>query len=255
MPSVYHDQRRTCIVLSRTPSGVSYITLAALSLEKTTIKAFDAEWTEYPEYPVRRAAELYLGAAQYRKIPAQVSELLRGIVEDPSTLYPTFESSIRKYIMAKTTKAAPAKTTKTAAAAPAKNPFAALAAAAQLKPATPAKAAPAKAAKPAAAPAKGTKATPAKAAAPAKAAKAAAAPAASDKPARTRVADNTKYKLANTDSVKRGFLLEYVEVARGLKTFTREALEQHWGGRAADAKMGTYFPYCVGKGIFEPAKA
>lgn len=254
MPSVYHDQRRTCIVLSRTPSGVSYITLAALSLEKTTIKAFDAEWTEYPEYPVRRAAELYLGAAQYRKIPAQVSELLRGIVEDPSTLYPTFESSIRKYIMAKTTKAAPAKTAKTAAAAPAKNPFAALAAAAQLKPATPAKAAkptvaPAKAAKPTAAPAK---AAPAKAATPAKAA---AAPAASDKPARTRVADNTKYKLANTDSVKRGFLLEYVEVARGLKTFTREALEQHWGGRAADAKMGTYFPYCVGKGIFEPAKA
>ena len=239
MPSVYHDQRRTCIVLSRTPSGVSYITLAALSLEKTTLKAFDAEWTEYPEYPVRRAAELYLGAAQYRKIPAQVSELLRGIVEDPSTLYPTFESSIRKYIMAKTTKAAPAKTAKTAAAAPAKNPFAALAAAAQLKPAAPAKAAPAKAA-----PAKAAKPTaaPVKAATPAKAAKAAAAPAASD-------------KLANTDAVKRGFLREYVEVARGLKTCTREALEQHWGGRAADAKMGTYFPYCVGKGIFEPAKA
>jgi len=128
------------------------------------------------------------------------------------------------------------------ATAEANTPAKALAKAVKAEPTkAPAKApAPAKAAAPAA-----------KTAAPAKAAKPAAVEAA--KPGRTRLPDNVKFKVIDTSRVKRGFLQEFVERAQGLKAFTREQIEETFGGRANDAKMGTYFPYCVSKGIFAQA--
>ena len=73
------------------------------------------------------------------------------------------------------------------------------------------------------------------------------------KGARSKISDDAKFKVANTESVKRGFLAEYVERAKEMKMFTRAKLEDSYGGRASDAVMGTYFPYCVNKGIFAPA--
>ena len=261
-PAVYRDNSHTAIVVRVEDKEVTFIPMATLQVEVMRAAAFHAEWKPYTEYPVKRAAELYIGAAQYRPIPDKARKLLEGIVADKALDYATFQQPVKPQqqpqpkgsTMAKT----PAKTP--AAAKPAASPFEALV---KGKPAAKPAAAPAKAPAKAAAPAK----APAKAAAPAPAkaaaktpAKAAAAPAKAPakqaaKPnaspvGRTRVADDVKHKVGDTSSVKRGFLLEFVEKAQSMKVFTREQIEAHWGGRAADQKMGTYFPYCVAKGIF-----
>ena len=257
-PAVYRDQSHSAIVIDRSATHVSFIPLATLKVEKVALRAFDAEWVAYPEYPVRRAAEVFLGAGAYRTIPAQVREHLSRIVADPATVYPTFESTQGKLKMASKAPAArnginsvvdssskkPAKATAAATPVAAKPP---------VKAATPAKATPVAAkAVPAKAPVKAApvaaKAAPAKAvkaAAPAKAAEAA-------KPGRTRLPDNVKYKVADTSRVKRGFLAEFVAKAQSLKVFTRAQIEAAFADREAK-DTNTYFPYAVGKGIFEAA--
>lgn len=263
LPAVYRDSSHTAIVVARNDTRVTFIPLATLAVTALPLKAFDADWAVFAEYPVRRAAELYLGAGQYRPIPDQARELLTSIASDKALAYPTFESTQPtqgKSTMAKKPTSAPAKAPAAKKAAAATTPFEALEKAVtggNTKPAakTPAKA-PAKAAVPAKAPAKA--AVPAKAAAkapaktPAKAAAKTAEPKATGG-ARLKVEDNVKHKVIDTSRVKRGFLQEYVEAAQGMKVFTRESLEAKWGGRANDPKMGTYFPYCVGKGIFGAA--
>lgn len=262
-PAVYRDSSHSAILVDRTDTHAFFIPLATLKVEKVAVRAFDAEWVAYPEYPVRRAAEVYLGAGQYRTIPAQAREHLSKIVADPATAYPTFESTQGKSKMASKAPAPrnginsvvdsssasaskkPAKATAAPVAAPAKSPL---------------KAAPVKAAAtPAKAPLKATpapaKTVPAKAAAPAKTAVKAAAPVKAEpaaKPGRTRLPDNVKYKVVDTARVKRGFLAEFVTKAQGLKVFTRAQVEAAFADR--DAKdTNTYFPYCVGKGIFGEA--
>jgi hypothetical protein len=220
------------------------------------VRSFDSEWTAYPEYPVRRAAEVYLGAGQYRTIPAQAREHLNKIVADPATAYPTFESTQGKLKMASKAPAprnginsvveSSKKPVKAAAAPAAAKPpvkAAAKAAAAPAAAKPPVKAAPAKAAPAKAAPAK---------AAPAKAAPTAKAAPEGAKPGRTRLPDNVKYKVADTSRVKRGFLAEFVAKAQSLKVFTRAQIEATFAEREAK-DTNTYFPYCVGKGIFEAA--
>lgn len=227
--TVYRDNSRTCIVIDRADK-VTFVSLAHLRVEVLAAKAFDARYKPYPEYPVRRAAELYLGCKAYRSIQPQAREHLSRIVADKATLYPTFDLLQGKPEMAKK---------------PARNGLNTVVESATAKPA-----------------AKGAKGKPAPAAVKAKpvaekpaakgkpAAEKPAAKTEAAKPARTKVEDTAKYKIGDTSSVKRGFLQEYVEKASGLKVFTREKLEALYGGRQADAKMGTYFPYCVGKGIF-----
>lgn len=254
LPAVFFDNSHTAIVLARSATQVTLITLARLTVETMPVKEFDADWSTRTDYPVRRAAEMYLGAGKYRKIPVQVREHLNKIVADPATAYPTFDSlspqpTQKEPTMAKSPKArngidsVTEATSKPAAkAAPAK--------------AAPAKAAPAKAAaKPEAKPA--VKAAPAKAAAKAAPAPAKAepkAPIAASKPGRSKIDEDLKFKIGDLSSVKRGFLAEFVEKAKELKVFSRRTIEAEFGGRENDAKMGTYFPYAVGKGIFVPAK-
>lgn len=222
---VYRDNSRTCIVVDRADK-VTFISMENLRVETLAAKAFDARFKAYPEYPVRRAAELYLGCKAYRPIQPQACEHLRRIVADKATSYPTFDLLQGKPEMAKKPRNGLNTVVESATAKPA-------AKAAKGKPApAPVKTKPVAAAK-------------GKPAAEKPVAKAEAA-----KPARTKVEDTAKYKIGDTSSVKRGFLQEYVEKASGLKVFTREKLEALYGGRQADAKMGTYFPYCVGKGIF-----
>lgn len=250
-PAVYRDQSHSAIVIDRSATHVSFIPLATLKVEKVALRAFDAEWVAYPEYPVRRAAEVFLGAGAYRTIQAQVREHLSRIVADPATVYPTFESTQGKLKMASKAPAArnginsvvdssskkPAKATAAATPVAAKPP---------VKAATPAKATPVAAkTAPAKAPVKAAPAKAVKAAAPAQAAEAA-------KPGRTRLPDNVKYKVVDTSRVKRGFLAEFVAKAQSLKVFTRAQIESAFADREAK-DTNTYFPYAVGKGIFEAA--
>jgi hypothetical protein len=248
--AVYRDSSHSAIVVDRTEAHTYFIPLATLKVEKLSNKTFDADWAVYPEYPVRRAAEVYLGAGQYRTIPVQVREHLTRIVADPATVYPTFESTQGKSKMA--SKAPAPRNGINSVVESSKKPVKAAAApVADKKPVAAAKP-PVKAAAPAA------KSAPVKAAAPAKAAPVAAkAPAKAAavegaKPGRTRLPDGVKYKVADTSRVKRGFLLEFVEKAQGMKVFTREQLEAAFATREADDTK-TYFPYAVGKGIFEAA--
>lgn len=268
-PAVYRDSTHTAIVIDRTDVAVHFIPLATLRIEKLSAKAFDKEWTAYPEYPVRRAAEVYLGAGQYRAIPAQTCEHLNGIVANPATAYPTFESTQGNSKMATSPKASPAArnginsvvdSSKKPAATPLKGKPTPVAAKAVPAKAAPAKAVPAKAApvaaKAAPAAAKG-KPAPAPAPAPAKVATKSpvkAAPAATDsaKPGRTRLPSDVAFKVVDTSRVKRGFLMEFVEKAQQLKKFTRDQIEAEFAHREAN-DTNTYFPYCVGKGIFAHA--
>lgn len=263
--AVYMDGTHSAIVLERGATHVTFIPLSSLAVEKAALKAFDAVYVQYPDYPVRRAAEVYLRAGDYRPIPPQTREHLKRIVADPATAYTTFETTQPteegKTKMASTK---PTATAKTAAAA--RNGMSsvteAVTKAPKGKPA--AKAAPATPAEALKAAVKG-KPAPAKTAPAAKAApepkgkpaaKAAAPVAAKGKPAaaaegakpRNRIAEDVKYKVIDTSRVKRGFLAEFVAKAQSLKVFTREKLEAEFATRGGDTR--TYFPYAVGKGIF-----
>ncbi len=260
-PAVYRDNSHTAIVVSIDDKEVTFIPMATLSVEVMRASAFHADWKAYTEYPVKRAAELYIGAAQYRPIPPAARKLLEGIVADKALDYATFQQPVKPQPTKGTTTMAkaPAKTAAPAAkksANPA-SPFEALVKGTPAKAAAPAPAAKKAAPAPAKAPAKAAAPAAKKAAAaptPAKApAKTAAAKPASSPVGRTKIGDDVKHKVGDTSSVKRGFLAEFVEKAQSLKVFTRAQIESHWGGRAADAKMGTYFPYCVAKGIFVAA--
>lgn len=244
-PAVFTDGSYTCICIARSAAAVKFISMSELDVETLSPKAFDALWAVKPEYPVKRAAERYLASVQYRTIPAKAYEHLSSIAASAAD-YATFESVNVKpkgtVIMAKkapngmdsivnTAKTKPRAEAKPVAKAPAKTKPQAKAAAA---PKAPAVKAPAKT-KPEAV----------------KAPKAAAAPKTPKAP------DTTKYKIGDVTSVKRGFLAEFVEKAQALKQFTREAVEAACGeavGTPEHAKMRTYFPYCVGKGIFTAAK-
>ena len=124
-------QSYTCVRVSEGPKFVHFIPMDTLQLTKQVAEEFYQEWGEYTEYPVRRAAELYLGAGEYREIGIEERKHLEAIVADPATVYDLAPQPVPKsqevYTMA-TAKTAPAKTPaakpgKTAAAAPAgKNP-------------------------------------------------------------------------------------------------------------------------------------
>lgn len=228
----------TCLRVTETPKAVHFITMASLQLEKTDPRTFYLEWEEFTNYPVRRAAEVYLGAGEYREIAPQVREHLERIVADPATDYDPARINQPK----ETDMNAPAKqpaTSKTgtnkASAAPAKTKVAGSTTpaktAAPAKQAVPAKTTPAKTVPAKTAPAKTAakkapngmdtvlkqataKTAPAKQAAPTKAAPV----------ARTAPNSDQKLKVAEPDKPRRGTTGEFVEEALKLKTFTRQQL-------------------------------
>ncbi len=53
--------------------------------------------------------------------------------------------------------------------------------------------------------------------------------------------------------MKRGFLREYVDHAKGMKKFTRDALVAAFKGKQEDERLVRYFYYCTGKAIFAAA--
>lgn len=226
-PCVFSDGPTTCVAVNRTATTVTFIPMSSLSVTELPAAEFDKQWVHNPLYPVKRAAERYMLSATYRTVPAKSYELLEKIAAQAAE-YPKFDVNqpLGKLKMAtKKTATAPAKAKPVSKALPKSD-----------KPAAPAKVVAAvKAADKAATVAK------------VKTAKAATEVA---KPA--KAADTTKYKVGDVSSVKRGFLADYVEAAHSLKTFTRDALEATFNevaGTPGHAKMRTYFPYCVGKGI------
>lgn len=131
-PAVYrrHGQSYTCITTKEDAKYVHFIPMATLQLERAERRDFYAEWGEYPEYPVRRAAELYIGSGEYREIgPKELAHL--EAIRDGSPSYNLDEPQpkVKEPNMATVAKKQPAapkaeKADKTAgkAAAPAKQP-------------------------------------------------------------------------------------------------------------------------------------
>lgn len=117
-PAVYrsHGQSYTCITTKEDAKYVHFIPMATLQLERAERRDFYAEWGEYPEYPVRRAAELYLGSGEYREIgPKELAHL--EAIRDGSPSYNLDEPQpkVKEPNMATVAKKQPA-ATKTAAA-------------------------------------------------------------------------------------------------------------------------------------------
>ena len=128
-PAVYRraGQSYTCITTKEDAKYVHFIPMATLQLERAERRDFYAEWGEYPEYPARRAAELYLGSGEYREIgPKELAHL--EAIRDGSPSYNLDEPQpkVKEPNMATVAKKQPAapKADKTAgkAAAPAKQP-------------------------------------------------------------------------------------------------------------------------------------
>lgn len=126
-------QSYTCVRVSEGPKFVHFIPMDTLQLTKQVAEEFYQEWGEYTEYPVRRAAELYLGAGEYREIGVEERKHLEAIVADPATVYDLAPQPVpksqevktmatAKTAPAKTPAAKPAKPGKTAAAPAGKNP-------------------------------------------------------------------------------------------------------------------------------------
>lgn len=103
----------TCIRLSIGERFTHFITMEKLTLEKQDNRTFHEEWAEFNDYPVRRAAEIYL-ADQHRTIESQARTHLESIVKDPKTVY-NLESQPKPV----TTKEDPMATAKKTATAPA----------------------------------------------------------------------------------------------------------------------------------------
>ena len=263
-------QSYTCIRVAVGRKFTYYIPMDSLGLKKADNREFHDEWEEFPEYPVRRAAELYLGATQYREMSPKAQEHLERIVADPATPYdPARIIPLKEEPqMTDVKKTAPAKQPATSKVAAAKQPATSKVAAAkqaEAKPLAPAKKAPAKAArsmyfmvnevmkagaKRAAAagakPAKAAAKAPAKQAAPAKAEPKA-------KGGTARKPDDRKYTVGDDSSIKRGISRDFVDTAKKLKKFTRAGLVEAFKDKADEEHIVRYVYYFVGKQVFVPA--
>ena len=123
-PAVYRrlGQSYSCITTNEDLKYVYFIPMATLQLERVARRDFHAEWGEYPDYPVRRAAELYLGAGDHREIGPEVTTRLKAIQAGAPAynLDESFQPKVKGPQMATVANKQPA-ATKTAAA-PAKQP-------------------------------------------------------------------------------------------------------------------------------------
>lgn len=216
--AVYWDYgRHTCIRVGERNGSVLLIPMEASEVRVVRMaeREFVSTYTPVPEYPVKRAAEIYLGAPG-KTVDAQARDLLRRILADPSLDYDRSKFSVLP--IHQPLKESTMATKKTAAAA-------------------------AEDSKPVKKTAAATKAT---AQPTAKAAKA-------EKPTKSAKEDNATYTVADASSVKRGFIADYVAAAQKLGTFTRDKLNGKFADVEA-AKLVRYFYYCTGHGIFAEAK-
>ena len=255
VPGVYRDGTHTAIAVGRSATHTEFISMERMEVEKAPNGQFDAVWSAFESYPVRRAAEKYLGYAEYKQISSKTRGHLERIVANPATIYsaPTNQPEEEPEMATKpAAKTADKQTVKPTAKAPAKaeKPAAKKPAAKAEKPTKaekPAKTAPwnvptAKTAAPAKAPAK-------QVAEPKATAKAAAPKAAAKKPA-----GDVDHVVKDDSKVKRGFLRDYVDEAKKLGTFTRDKLVKKFVAKEEEERLVRYFAYCVGNGIFFPAK-
>ena len=77
-PAVYRrrGQSYSCITTKEDAKFVHFISMETLKLEKAERREFHEGWEEFSDYPVRRAAELYLGAGEFREIgPKELAHL------------------------------------------------------------------------------------------------------------------------------------------------------------------------------------
>ena len=135
-PAVYRrrGQSYSCITTKEDAKFVYFIPMETLKLEKAERREFHEGWEEFSDYPVRRAAELYLGAGEFREIgPKELAHL--EAIRDGSPSYnldepqpkpkePQMATVAKKQPAASKTAAAekPVKGAGKAAAAPAKQP-------------------------------------------------------------------------------------------------------------------------------------
>ena len=135
-PVVYRrrGQSYSCITTKEDAKFVYFIPMETLKLEKAERREFHEGWEEFSDYPVRRAAELYLGAGEFREIgPKELAHL--EAIRDGSPSYnldepqpkpkePQMATVAKKQPAASKTAAAekPVKGAGKAAAAPAKQP-------------------------------------------------------------------------------------------------------------------------------------
>lgn len=243
----------TAILVTETKTVVQFITMEDVAnVRKMEPRGFHLEWEEMTNYPVRRCAELYLGTAAYREMSSQVRDRLERIMADPATEFDPESINVNPKETAMATATAPKKTAPT-------KPTSAPAKTAPAK--TAAKAPPAAPQKPVA------KSVPAKTA-PAKTApngistvvaqagkgKSVAAPKTAAVVARP--VNDEKLKVADPAKVNRGETAEYVEVAKGLKTFTRQQLHDAMVAKGKDSKKARIkIADCVYFKVFTAAKA
>jgi hypothetical protein len=80
------------------------------------------------------------------------------------------------------------------------------------------------------------------------------------RPAKAPKPANEKYIIGNTDTVKRGLLLEFCDFTRKKGTVDAETLVKEFSGRQIDghkvdaARIARYIRYCVNNGQFKVAK-
>jgi hypothetical protein len=73
-------------------------------------------------------------------------------------------------------------------------------------------------------------------------------------------AEDVKYTIGSTETVRRGFLLEFCDFTRKKGTVDAETLVKEFSGRQIDghkvdaARIARYIRYCVNNGQFKVAK-
>jgi len=221
----------TCIRTSVSATHTTYVTMADLRVDRLSNKEFAQHWKPYEVYPVGRAAQVYLGAGQYREIDPQVKKLLEQILSNPATpveldpvVFPSSTSHQKETVMseAQTAAASETKTSKVKNAPAAKK-------AAKSAPGKQAVAAkkPAKKAAPAPAAKKAAKSAPGKQAVAAVAqtlTKGSAKQTEAAKKPLGRPVSNEKLKVLDPEAPRRGATADFVTAAVKLKTFTRQEL-------------------------------
>lgn len=248
-------QSYTCIQVAVGRKYTYYISVN-LKIKKVDNREFRRLWEEYTEYPVRRAAELYLSAAQYREMPFKVQEHLERIVTDPVTAYdPALTIHLKEDLQMTTLKkTAPiVKQPTTSKLASTKQagvkPLApARAKKAPVKPMTPMEHMANQVTKSA------TTAEVKKATATGKSKTSVEQPTPPKRGVRANLKpDDRKYTVGDDASVKRGISRDFVDAAKKLKKFTRTDLVEAFKIHADEERAVRYFYYFVGKQVFVAA--
>lgn len=115
---MWDENRHTCIYLTETCNSAFFIPLTVGEIDVRHMRAseFAVIYSRIPDYPVRRAAELYLNSPVKQVVTSQAREHLARILADPAYAYDAsqFKDFVhqpleKEPVMATAKKAAPAK--------------------------------------------------------------------------------------------------------------------------------------------------